>query len=394
MTGRITSTDLDLPIRPAIKNLQHSLIREIAHEGMGKSDVIPLWFGEPDLPTPDFIIAASDQALREGKTFYTPNLGIPELRATLSSYMSSLYAKAITDDRVVITAAAMNGMMLLAEALINPGNNVVAVTPVWPNFFRCIEIMGGEVRMSALSPSESGWSIDLDKLFDACNNQTRAIYVNTPGNPTGWVMNHTEMQVILDFCRKRRIWIISDEVYARIIYEQRHAPSFLEIADAEDMVIAVNSFSKSWAMTGWRLGWITGPPALSPVLEKLNEYNVASPSTASQYAGITAVNDGEEFISQMIGKYKVARDAIHQRLGSMSRVSMPKPDAAFYVFFRVEGVKDSRAFARQLLEQTKVGVAPGQAFGEGGDEYLRICYAKSPEVLGSALDRLAPVLNL
>lgn len=393
MSETLKARDPALPIRPKIDALQPSLIREIAHEGMGDPDIIPLWFGEPDTPTPDFIIDASDTALRAGQTFYTPNLGVPELRLTLSKYMSDLYSREISVKRIVATAAAMNGMMMVAEALIDPGDNMVAVTPVWPNFFRCIEIMDGQVQMVSLKSSLSGWDLDLDQLFDACDSRTRAIYVNTPNNPTGWVMNSDQQRAVLEFCRQKGIWVISDEVYARIIYDREVAPSFLQICDPDDLVIIVNSFSKSWAMTGWRLGWITCPPRLSPVIEKLNEYNVASPTASGQFSGITAVKDGEPFLKSMIDRYRIARDTTHQRLGSMSRVHMPKPDAAFYAFFTVDGMENSRSFAKTLLRETKVGIAPGLAFGTGGQKFLRICYAKSPEILGEALDRLTPMLD-
>ena len=316
--------DPGLPIRHQVGELQDSLIREIAHEGMSDPDIIPLWFGEPDLATPTFIIEAADRALRAGHTFYTPNLGIPELRETLSSYMSGLYQRNISVDRVVVTAAAMNGMMMTAEALFDPGDNMVAVTPVWPNFFRCVEIMDGQVRMVPLTTDQAGWQLDLDQLFDACDARTRAIYINSPNNPTGWVIDREQQSTVLDFCRQRGLWVISDEVYARIIYDQSLAPSFLEVAEPEDLVIVMNSFSKSWAMTGWRLGWITGPPRLTPVIEKLNEYNVASPSTVAQHAGLTAIQDGENFVTSMVERYRIARNVIHQRLGSMARVRMPR----------------------------------------------------------------------
>ena len=385
--------DPTLPIRRQVGELEDSLIREIAHKGMRDPDIIPLWFGEPDLPTPSFIISAADQALRAGHTFYTPNLGIAVLRETLSKYMSDLYKSRIDVDRVAVTAAAMNGMMIIAEALIDPGDNIVAVTPVWPNFLRCVEIMGGQVRMAPLAANPSGWQLDLDQLFATCNQQTRAIYINSPNNPTGWVMTKEEQRAVLNFCRQRGLWVISDEVYARIIYDDPLAPSFLQNAEPEDLVIVINSFSKSWAMTGWRLGWITAPPRLIPIIERLNEYNVASPSTVAQHAGVTALRDGEFFVTSMVDRYRLARDVIHQRLGSMSRVHMPKPAAAFYAFFTVDGMTDSRRFAMQIMQNTKVGLAPGLAFGAGGENYLRICYAKSPEFLGVALDRLAPMLD-
>lgn len=380
-------------VRRQILELEDSGIRKVAHLGMGMPDVIPLWFGEPDMPTPDFIIDANDAALRDGHTFYTPNLGISELRETLADYTARLYGVPVDTDRIAVTVAGMNALMCIAEGLIDPGDNIVFISPMWPNFFRCIEIMGGEARTVPLRANSGGWQIDLDQLFDACDARTRAICVNSPSNPTGWMMPREDQQRVLDFCRERGLWLIADEVYARIVYDRPHAPSFLEIAAPDDPVIVVNSFSKSWAMSGWRLGWVTAPASFTPVMEKLIEYNVASPPTGVQYAGIAAVRDGEDFVKATVDRYRVARDTVHQRLGAMRRVHLPPPEAAFYAFFEVDGMGDAAEFAKEILLKTKVGLAPGTAFGAGGDNYLRICYAKSPALLGEALDRLATVLD-
>lgn len=380
-------------ISPRVVALAASPIREIAHEGMKTPGTIGLWFGEPDLPTPEFIVAASDRALRAGHTFYTPNAGVPELRRTIAEYTARLYGRAVAADRVTVTAAGMNALMIVAEALIDPGDNLVGVTPMWPNFFRCVEIMGGEVREVALTAGDGGWRLDLDRLFDSCDGRTRAVCVNSPSNPTGWVMEAEEQRAVLEFCRARGLWVIADEVYARIVHDRPLAPSFLEVADADDPVIVVNSFSKSWAMTGWRLGWIDAPPALGPALEKLMEFNIASPATHCQHAGVTAIRDGEPFVADMVARYRAARDVVQQRLGAMRRVRLAPMQGAFYAFFAVDGVADSRAFARRALRETRVGLAPGMAFGAGGEGHMRLCYAKSPELLGEALDRLAPLLD-
>jgi aspartate/methionine/tyrosine aminotransferase len=382
-----------LPIRAEVAELQPSGIREIANAGMGRAEVIALWFGEPDLPTPDFIVAASDRALRAGETFYSHNRGVPELRHALAEYTGRLYGRAIDVERITVTAAAMNALMLIAELLVDVGDNIVLASPLWPNFFRCIEIMGGEARQVPLATDGEGWRLDLDRLFDACDERTRAICVNSPSNPTGWMMERETQAAILDFCRARGLWVIADEVYARIVYDRAHAPSFLEIAEPDDLLLVVNSFSKSWAMSGWRLGWITAPEALGETLEKLNEYNVASPGTGTQHAGITAVREGEPFIRDMVERYRIARDIVQQRLGAMRRVRLTRPEAAFYAFFSVDGVGDSRAFAKKVLAETRVGLAPGTAFGKGGERFLRICYAKTPELLGEAFDRLEPLLD-
>ena len=388
-----TASQPDLPVRAAIASLEHSAIREIAHAGMGDPDVIPLWFGEPDLPTPDFIIDASDKALRAGETFYSHNRGVPELRQVLADYSTRLYRTPIGADRITVTAAGMNALMLVAELLIDAGDNIVAATPMWPNFFRCIGIMGGAVHQVPLETDGETWHLDLDRLFDACDARTRAICLNSPSNPTGWMMDAEAQIAVLDFCRSRGIWLIGDEVYARLVYDRPVAPSFLEIAEPDDLLLVANSFSKTWAMTGWRLGWITAPPAVGQMLENLNEYNVASPGTATQHAGITAVKEGEPFVADMVDRYRIARDIVQQRLGAMRKVHLTRPEAAFYAFFKVDGVTDSRAFAKQVLAETKVGLAPGIAFGSGGEDFMRICYAKSPELLGAAFDRLEPLLD-
>ena len=380
-------------IRTQVRELQHSGIREIAHVGMDRPGVIPLWFGEPDLPTPDFIIAASDAALRAGETFYSHNRGVPELRDTISDYTNALYGMALDIDRITVTSAGMNALMMIAELLVEPGDNIVFVTPLWPNFFRCVEIMGGEARQVPLQRSGAGWALDIDRLFEACDGRTRAVCVNSPSNPTGWMMDRKTQAEVLSRCRQRGIWLIADEVYARIIYDRPYAPSFLELAEPEDLMLVVNSFSKTWAMTGWRLGWITAPASIGQALESLSEYNVASPSTNAQYAGITAIRDGEPFVADMVDRYRIARDMVQQRLGAMRRVRLTRPEAAFYAFFAVDGVDDSRVFAKRILDETNVGVAPGTAFGEGGEDYLRICYAKSPELLAEAFERLAPLLD-
>ncbi len=382
-----------LPVRPRIAALAGSPIREIAHEGMGLDNVIPLWFGEPDRPTPEFIIAASDRALREGHTFYSHNRGVEALRDTIADYTTRLYGRPIGRDRITVTTAGMNALMIVAELLIDPGDNLVGVTPMWPNFFRCVEIMDGQVHEVPLVPRDGGWRLDLDRLFDACDERTRAICINSPSNPTGWVMETDAQKAVLDFCRARGLWLIADEVYARIIYDRAVASSFLDLAEPEDLVLVVNSFSKSWAMTGWRLGWMTAPVSAGRLLEKLIEFNVASPATHCQHAGITAIRDGEAFVSDMVAGYRIARDMTRQRLGAMRRVRLAQPEGAFYAFFGVEGITDSRQFAREVLHRTGVGLAPGIAFGAGGEDFMRLCYAKSPELLSEAFDRLTPLLD-
>jgi aspartate/methionine/tyrosine aminotransferase len=251
------------------------------------------------------------------------------------------------------------------------------------------QILSGRIRSVPLSPGNAGWRLDLDRLFDACDKRTRVIFLNSPNNPTGWTMAAEEQQAVLAFARARGVWIVSDEVYARIVYDRPAAPSFLEQAAPDDRLIVVNSFSKSWAMTGWRLGWITAPAALGPTFEMLTEYNIAGPAGFIQRAGVVAVREGEPFVQEIVRRYGAARDLVMARIAAIPRLSLAPPAAAFYAFFRVDGMTDSLAFAKELLAATGVGLAPGAAFGAGGEGHLRLCFAATLPTLERAFDRLA-----
>lgn len=380
-------------LRPAIEALPASLIRRVANADIGNKDIIALWFGEPDAPTPEFICAAAARALAAGDTFYQPNRGISELRQVLAAYMNRLYRTEFTSDHVTVSSSGMHGLVLVMQALLDHGDVVVATTPAWPNLAALPKIMGGEVRAVPLTPAPDGWQLDLDRLFEACDRRTRVIFLNSPNNPTGWLMSAAEQRAVLEFARSRGLWIVSDEVYARIVYDRPVAPSFLELVDPEDRVVVVNSFSKSWAMTGWRLGWVTAPGWFGPVLEKLNEYNIGGPPGFIQQAGVVAVREGDGFVEATVERYRAARDLTVERLSRMPRVQLPWPQAAFYAFFQIEGMRDSLAFAQALLREAGVGVAPGAAFGPGGEGHLRVCFAASAPALNDAYDRLERFLS-
>ena len=207
------------------------------------------------------------------------------------------------------------------------------------------------------------------------------------------MINLQEQMEILELCRKNKTWIISDEVYERIVYDRNVAPSFLDLTDENDLLIVANSFSKSWAMTGWRLGWMVIPEHLLSIFEKLNEYNVASPSSPAQYAGITAITEGEDFLKKMIYNFKISRELVMNRLSDFSRITLPLPEAAFYAYFKIEDITDSEKFCLETLDKTGVGLAPGTSFGKGGDSWVRLCYAKNPDLLNQAFDKLKPVFT-
>jgi aspartate/methionine/tyrosine aminotransferase len=378
--------------RPALAEIPGSLIREVSEVGRYMPDVIPLWFGEPDTVTPDFVREAAKAALDDGKTFYAPNPGIPPLREAIAAYLARINRPAATS-RVAVTASGVNALMLVAQALLSPGDRVVIPSPAWPNMDGIARVMGAEVADLPLRLMNGVWRADLDELLAAITPATRLLFLNSPGNPTGWTLTSAEQRAILDKCRQTGTWILSDDVYERLYFAGDAAPSFLEIADEQDRVVSVNSFSKSWAMTGWRLGWIVAPPALMDAIGKLNEFNMSSAPTFIQHAGVVALDKGDAFIAETRARYLKARDIAHAALSSIPGITAPRPDGAMYLFLKVEGCTDSLALAKSLLHSARVGIAPGAAFGAGGEGHLRLCFAQSEARIREASTRLAEALS-
>jgi aspartate/methionine/tyrosine aminotransferase len=391
--------DTHPPLRRAIAELESSKIAEVWQLGFSRDDTIGLWVGEGDLPTPDFICDAAAAALKAGHTFYTHKRGLPELRQAIAEYLRGLYARPVGAERITVTQSGMNGILMAMEMLVDAGDNVVCVSPVWPNIYSAIKIMGGEVRCVPLdSRPDGGFSLDFDRLLGEVDRRTRAIFVASPGNPSGWVMAAEQQRALLTFCRERQIWIVSDEVYGRFVYDRPvddrpTAPSYLDLIEPEDQVLVINSFSKSWAMTGWRLGWVTHPPSMAPVFDMVIEYNTCGVQAFLQHGALAAVRDGDPFVRQMVSRCRHGRDVVARGLNQMPRVRMAEPEAGFYAFFAIDGITDSLAYAKELFHQTGVGLAPGVAFGPGGEGYFRMCFASGAERLEEALERLRPVLS-
>jgi aspartate aminotransferase len=384
---------MSLPVRRNILELEDSKIVEIWRRGLGRRKAIMLAVGEGDVPTPRFIADAAYRALLDGDTFYAHKRGIPELRHALATYHRSHWGVRLADERIAVTSAGMNAVMLAMQAALGPGDNLIAVSPVWPNIFAAARIVGGEVRMVALSRHGDQWRLDLDRLFAACDGRTRIVYAASPGNPTGWIMSAEQLVAVIELCRKRGIWLIADEVYNRLVYDRAVAPSALEIARPDDPVLVLNSFSKTWAMTGWRLGWMVMPVGLAPVIERLLEFNTSGSQPFLQRAAIVALSQGDAFVAEQVARCRAGRDLALQRLGGMRRVHALRPEGAFYIMFRVEGETDSLALALKLLAEAEVGLAPGDAFGAGGEGYLRLCFATGTSRLSEAMDRLEPFLS-
>jgi aspartate/methionine/tyrosine aminotransferase len=376
-------------IREAITTLEDSPIIEVWRMGFTVPNVIGMWAGEPDVPTPPFICEAASHALAQGHTFYSANRGIPELRAALAAYYHRLYGLRIADGRLAITQSGMAAVMLVAQAMLEPGDNVVVVTPTWPNTMRAAQINGAAVREVSLRRGNAGWTLDLEAVFAQCDAHTRLICFASPGNPTGWVMSRAEGEALLAFARRRQVALLSDEVYHRIIYDGDAAFSMLEIAAPDDPVFVVNSFSKAWAMTGWRLGWMIFPAGLAGEVEKLIQFNTSGTQAFLQYGAIAALNDGEDFVAWFVGRCREGHAVTEERLAGIPRVHHIPNNASFYAMFEVDGMADSRTFCRRAVTEAHIGMAPGVAFGTGAGRMVRLCYAKAPELLHEAMDRLA-----
>jgi aspartate/methionine/tyrosine aminotransferase len=379
-------------IRRAVLDLPRFPIVAIAEYGRAVGGVTPLWFGESDRNTPDFITEAAIAALRGGHTFYQSSRGDPELRATIADYMTGLYGAAVTEDRINITPSGISAIAVALQAVVEPGRNVVMVTPVWPNAGRYVTLLGAALREVALDRRDTGWTLDLDQLNDAIDDKTSALFLNSPNNPTGWMADDTTMAAVVALCRRRGIWLISDEVYTRLVYDRPVAPSALHYAEPDDRVLIINSFSKNWSMTGWRLGWLTSPPGCAGEMEKLCETQTGGAASFIQRAGITAIREGEAYLSGLIEDFRVSRDLVSQHLAACPGVNYAAPHAGFYAFFSVEGESDGLALARRLIDESRLGLAPGVAFGAGAEAYVRLCFASSRTVLSGALERLSTVL--
>jgi aspartate aminotransferase len=393
-SSRLRLSGLGASLSGPIGGLSDTPITEVAMTVFGDPDVVPLWFGEGDLVTPDFVRDAAAKGLQAGETFYTWQRGIPELRAALSAYTERLYGIKCPTDRISVTTGGMQAILLSCQLLLDPGDNIVIVSPIWPNITSAAKLVRGEPKYVALDRKPDGsWKLDLHKVFDAVDGRTRAIFVNSPGNPTGWTMTSDEQKALLDFARKRGVWIMADEVYARLIYTRPVAPSFLELAGPDDPLLVLNSFSKPWAMTGWRVGWLTHPAALGDQFAKLVQINTSGVPHFLQRGAIAALEKGDGFLAEMVERCRAGGEQVFQRLSAQPRVRIARPEAAFYNFFSVDGVTDTMAFCKKLAKDYKVGLAPGEAFGPGGQGNVRLCFASGAERLSKGLDRIEAAIK-
>ncbi len=370
-------------MREVVQSLEESRIREVANEGLGRSDVLKFWFGESDEVTPDFIREAAIASLQHGETFYAHNLGLPELRHAIAGYMHGLHPQVHTDawfDRVAVTSGGVNGLMLAVQTLVNAGDEVVLVTPVWPNLVAQPRILGAKVRTVPLVVNAQGaWQLDMQALLAAITPTTRLLVVNAPNNPTGWTLTRDEQATILAHCRRTGTWVLADEVYERLYYAgdtaNGAAPSFLDVAEPEDRLIVTHSFSKSFLMTGWRLGWLVLPPALTHAVGKLIEFNTSCAPVFVQRGATVAMQRTAEVTPALVAHLHRCRDALVPLLAEVPGVSVATPRGGMYAFFRIEGHDDCLTLAKRLVREAGLGLAPGSAFGDEAGGWLRWCFA-------------------
>jgi aspartate/methionine/tyrosine aminotransferase len=378
--------------RAAVRQLTASKIRELFNAGIGRKDIAAFWVGEPDEPTPDFIRRAGIASIEAGEVFYSSNYGIAELREALAAYLTRLH-RPTAPAEVVVTSAGVNALMLVSQLLVDPGERVVEVVPLWPNLQEIPRILNAGVTTVALEFTREGWRLDLQKLLDALKPGTRALYLNSPNNPTGWTISRDAQRAVLEHCRRHGIWIFADDAYERLYYEGDHvAPSFLDLAQAGERVISTNTFSKSWLMTGWRLGWAVLPAALEADMGKLVEYNTSCAPVFVQRAGLAAVTQGEPVIAHTLGRFRKARDFLVRELRAIPGVEVASPAGTMYAFFRIRGMQDSLAFCKRLVAEHGLGLAPGAAFGPEGEGYVRWCFAADEAKLAEGVARLRRAL--
>ena len=371
----------------ALAPLESGIVK-VFNYGRGKPGLIPLWVGEGDMPTPAFISDAARQSLDNGETFYTWQRGMPDLRQAIARYMSIAYPQEFSPESFFVTIGGMHALSIAIRLVAGPGDETIALTPAWPNYAGAIAMFGARCVEVPLDFG-ARWSLDVDKLARAVTPATRAIAFNSPANPTGYVATLDELRAVLGLARRHGLWIIADEIYGRIVYSGARAPSFHDIAAPEDKLLYVQTLSKNWAMTGWRIGWLEAPPALGQAIENLIQYTTSGVPMFIQRAAVAALAGGEEFLARQIAQMRRNRDCLAQALLATGRVRLALPEGAFYIFCAFDNFADSQALALRLVDEANVGVAPGGAFGAAGEGFLRLCFARAPTDIDEAARRLS-----
>lgn len=365
-------------------------IVNVAMYGFGRPDLIAFWSGEGNLPTPEAFCKPVGESLAKGETYYTWQRGIPELREALARYHTRHFGRPFSFENFCVTGGGMQAIQIAIQMLAADGDEIIIPSPAWPNYAGPLRIQGTVPVEVPMLFKEQRWSLDLDRLFAAAGPKTKAICINSPSNPIGWCASREDLIAIRDFARRKGLWIIADEVYSRFYFGAdgaARAPSFLDVCDTEEQLVLCNTFSKNWAMTGWRQGWIQVPKALAPVAERLIQFNTSGSPVFLQRGCTAALELGDSFVAQQVATARRNRDIVTEALRPLNRIHFQVPDGAFYFFFAVEGMKDSLTTARRLVDEANVGFAPGAAFGAAGEGFLRMCYLKDEDKLLEGISR-------
>jgi len=381
-------------IEPDMRAMAASGIVEVFDYGRHRQGLIPLWVGEGDLATPPFVVAAAKASLDRGETFYAAQAGVPELRAAIARYLTRVYGQApgggaFPPERFFVTIGGMHALQIAARLTLGPGEEALIPSPAWPNFVGAVALAGARSAFVPLERGEKRWRLDPERLAAAVSPATRAIFVNSPANPTGFVASREEIEAILAIARRRSLWIVADEIYGRMTFQGGRAPSFHDVMSPDDKILFVQTLSKNWAMTGWRIGWLEAPPALGATIENIVQHTTSGVPVFAQRAATAALDQGEAFLVEQIARMRVSRDILVSGLAATGRARFAVPEATFYLFCAIDGESDSRALALRLVDEAGVGAAPGSAFGLGGEGYLRLCFSRAPEEIAEATRRLA-----
>ena len=390
MTHALSADQILARITRQARDEPDSGIVKAAMYGFTVPGVIPLWSGEGNLATPELFARPAAEALLNGETFYTWQRGIPELRDALARYHTRSFGRSFDHENFFVTSGGMEAIQTIVQMVAGEGDEIIIPTPAWPNYGGTLRIHGSRPVEVPMDFRNGRWHLDLDRLFDAITPRTKAISLNSPSNPVGWTATRDELIAIRDECRKRGLWILGDEVYSRFYYGERgetRAPSFLDICEDDEQVLLANTFSKNWAMTGWRVGWLQAPKALGPAIERIIQVNSSGTPAFLQRGCVAALEHGDAFLAEQVARARSNRDLVVQKLGEMDGIRFEVPKGAFYMFFAIEGMTDSEGVVRRLIDEAKVGFAPGGTFGPGGEGYLRMCYLKDPAKLEEALNR-------
>ena len=364
-----------------------SLIRQMSIVAERVENPYKLYFGESDMATPEFICRAAYDAMRDGHTFYTATSGYEDLREAIAAKFHEVHGVEYRSSEIVCTAGAVMAIFLTIRSLLDPGDNVVIIEPTWPVFASIVTLFGGEARTVPLLHSGDRFILDVDRVRSEIDERTRMLIVNSPGNPTGWVIATEEQEALWTMALEHDFVIMADEVYDRIVFDRPSAPSFARIATDREHLVVINSFSKTYNMTGWRLGYALASEELVELISKLEEFVVSNPPAMAQRAGIVALREGEAYVNEIRKEYAKRRTVAVEGLRAIPKVTLREPVGGFYAFPKLEGLQDSLSFAQKLLVEARVGIAPGIAFGESGEGHVRMCFAASEDVLIPALDK-------